>query len=342
MQPYSGKFFFTVPSYFSSKSGISRIVGPLTVVALLLSPTTFLSFLPGCQSTGILQAESPDYSNMGELLETNRADMEFINVALSNLPLTPENNQQPSEGLQTGLDLKEKLSEKMKLAVEHDFFAGIYYLQGKYGHTYRELSTSRNLLQQVYREILEYYIDGTWVLLESAAPIILRTQDAKSKHFLQLGFRDLESSRLFHQRGSNIGKKLYTNQINFYKQGIKRVRRARKYGVLAILESRTPLEEKKEYQYVSYDEVRNPSITENVKEYDRVLNKMIGLISRQLVDAKIQSSTRGYPIELDLIAMHQDNFGAIIPDHPHLLNQYLSEVETAKFHERQKLPDRSR
>ena len=127
---------------------------------------------------------------MGELLKTNRGDLEFINVAVSNLPLTPENGAEPTEGMKTGLALKEKLSEKMKLAVEHDFFAGIYYLQGNYGHTYRELSISRDLLQQIYREILEYYIDGTWVLLESAAPIILRTQDAKSKHFLQLGFRD--------------------------------------------------------------------------------------------------------------------------------------------------------
>lgn len=289
-----------------------------------------------------LGAESPDYSNMGDLLKTNREDLEFINVALSNLPLTPEDGQEPSEGLKTGLALKEKLSEKMMEAVEHDFFAGIYYLQGQYGHTYRELSSSRDLVQQIYREILEYYIDGTWVLLESAAPLILRTQDARSKHLLQLGFRDLESSRLFHQRGSNIGKKLHTNQINFYRQGIKRVRRARKYGILAILESRTPLEEKKEYQYISYDDMRNQSVTERPKEYNRILDRLVGLISRQLVQAKIESSTRGYPIELNLIEMHQDNFGAIIPDHPHLLNRMLSEVETSKFYESQKLPERSR
>ena len=289
-----------------------------------------------------LQADSPDFTNMGELLKTNREDLEFINIPLSNLPNAPENGQEPSEGLKTGLALKEKLTEKMKSAVEHDFFAGIYYLQGNYGHTYRELSTSRDLIQQVYKEILEYYIDGTWVLLESAAPIILRTQDAKSKHFLQLGFRDLESSRLFHQRGSNIGKKLHTNQINFYKEGIKRIRRARKYGILAIMESRTPLEEKKEYQYVSYDDIRNGNEAEKQKEYDRVLNRMIGLISRQLVDATIKSNSRGYPIEIDIIEMHQDNFGAMIPDRVHLLNKMLSEVETAKFHESKRLPERSR
>ncbi|MBU44427.1 MAG: hypothetical protein CMN76_14495 [Spirochaetaceae bacterium] len=329
MRPFPGNFFFHHAGLLARKTAIA---------GLLMAAATTVAFSPSSE----LSAESPDFTNMGELLKTNRGDLEFINVAVSNLPLTPENGAEPTEGMKTGLALKEKLSEKMKLAVEHDFFAGIYYLQGNYGHTYRELSISRDLLQQIYREILEYYIDGTWVLLESAAPIILRTQDAKSKHFLQLGFRDLESSRLFHQRGSNIGKKLHTNQINFYREGIKRVRRARKYGILAILESRTPLEEKKEYQYVSYDEQRNPPVTEDVKEYDRILNRMIGLISRKLVDATLTSSTRGYPIELDLIEMHQDNFGAIIPDHPHLLNRMLSEVETAKFHERKKLPERSR
>jgi hypothetical protein len=279
---------------------------------------------------------------MGELIKTNRADLEFINVPLSNLPNTPEDGVEPSEGMKTALAIREELTEKMRNAVDHDFFAGIYYLQGSYGHTYRELRTSRDLIQQIYREILEYYIDGTWVLLESAAPIILRTQDAKSKHLLQLGFRDLESARLFHQRGSNIGKKLHTNQINFYKQGIKRIRRARKYGILAIMESRTPLEEKKEFQYVSYDDIRNPSETQRQQQYDLVLNRMIGLISRQLVEPELKSSSRGYPIELNIIEMHQDNFNGIIPDRAHQLNRMLSEVETAKFHENNQLPEPSR
>ncbi|MCB1171714.1 MAG: hypothetical protein KDK25_15305 [Leptospiraceae bacterium] len=337
MQPFSGKFFFASRSRFSQFCAFAQPhARALAVVLIWILASIYAA------GQAPLQAESPDFSNMGELLKTNREDLEFLNVPVSNLPLTPENGQEPSEGLKTGLALKEKLSEKMKLSVEHDFFAGIYYLQGQYGHTYRELSTSRDLMQQIYKEILEYYIDGTWVLLESAAPIILRTQDSKSKHLLQLGFRDLESARLFHQRGANIGKKLHTNQINFYREGIKRVRRARRFGILAILESRTPLEEKKEYQYVSYDDIRNPADTENPKEYNRVLDRLVGLISRQLVEAQITSSTRGYPIELDLIDMHQDNFGAIIPDHPHLLNQMLSEVETAKFHDRQKLPERSR
>ncbi len=280
-------------------------------------------------------AISPDYTNMGRLLVVNRQSIQFIDTCISNLK-NPVDPARP-EGFRADV---ENLFLK---ALKSDFFANIWYLQGDYSRTYRELRNSQDSLQEIYRKILENYIDETWILLEASAPLIVRTRDNEARHLLQLGYRDLESARMFHQSGNNIRPTLHNNQIQYYADGIKRIRRGRRYAILSLIEARLPREEKPEFQVVTLDDVRTASENEDLRQtdYERVLNLMINMIGRQLIPSQVSSGSRGRQITVILLEVHQDNYNRLISDRRSVWQRMAAELKTDEMHARDVLPNRN-
>ncbi len=277
---------------------------------------------------------SPDYTNMGRLLETNRMNIQFLDNAVSNLPAASEQEK----------TFREEMTKLFQSALRHDFYAHLWFLQGNYSRTYSELVASQDDLQNIFRRVLENYIDATWVLLESSAPLIVRTRDAQARHMLQLGFRDLESARQFHTSGYSIKPTLHNNQMDYYRDGIKRIRRARRYGVMALIEAKLPKDEKSEYQQVTLDDVRNAEEEGKVAEnhYERVLNLLINLMGRKLIPPEVGSDARGRPIQLKLLEVHQDNYNHLIADRRSLWHEIVAELKTDEFHAKEVLPKRNR
>ena len=185
---------------------------------------------------GPLFAVSPDYSNMGQVLAQNRMYLLFMDTCVVNLR-GPSAQEDPK-------GMRAQFEGYYKAAIEHDFYANLWYLQGNYGKTYSELRLSQNALQDLYRRILENYIDVTVILLEASAPIIVLTRDQSAKKLLELGFRDLESTRQIYLRGANTNPKMFLNQIMTYQDGILRARRGRRFAILALLEAKVPAPEK--------------------------------------------------------------------------------------------------
>lgn len=277
---------------------------------------------------------SPDYTNMGRLLETNRMNITFLDNAVSNMPLASDQDKA----------FREEMTKLFQSALRHDFYAHLWFLQGNYSRTYTELVASQDDLQNIYRRVLENYIDATWVLLESSAPLIVRTRDAQARHMLQLGFRDLESARQFHTSGISIKPTLHNNQMDFFRDGIKRIRRARRYGVMALIEAKLPKDEKSDYQQVTLDDIKNAEEDGKASEnhYEKVLNLLINLMGRKLIPAEVGSDARGRPIQLKLLEVHQDNYNRLISDRRSLWHEIVAELKTDEFHAKEVLPKRNR
>lgn len=279
-----------------------------------------------------LIAQSPDLTNMGILLEQNRGDIRFFDIALSNM------SEKDPDGSPNAL--RAELTEQYRKVLTHDFYANLWYLQGQYGRTHRELKESQNQLQQAYRKLLERYLETTWALLEESAPLIVRSRDQSARALLRLGFRDLESTRLFHIRGSNINPRLHTNQIQFYREGLKRIRRARRFAILALIEAKLPREERPQYQLVTYDDVRNPEPGESDSDFQRVLKLLINMTGRRLIPDTVSTRNLARPAELKLLEIHQDNYNRLISERRSIWMEESAKLNTDTFYEAYSLPRR--
>ena len=286
-------------------------------------------------------AVSPDLTNMGHMLNFNKSAIKFIDICISNL---------------AGAEDKKKIfpgemKEEYKKAIGYDFYAQLWYLQRNYSRSYIQSRKSQKILQTIYRKILLNYIDETWALLEEAAPMIVRTQDKSARHLLKLSYRDLESSKLFFQRGFNIKPTLHTNQIQQYRSGIKRIRRSRRYAILSLIEAKLPHSEKPQFQVITLDDVKNKKAGLEIKQSDyiRVRNYLINLMGRNLLPRSLEkrmpreASIIKEPkiIKLKLLEIHQDNYGRLLSTRISIWQILVSGLETKSFHAKKALPKRN-
>ncbi len=289
-----------------------------------------------------LFAEAPDLTNMGRLLVSNKNSIQFLDNAISNLA-RPEDTTVRTE-------FPAQMQELYRKAIQHDFYAQLWYLQGNYSNTYRELKESQHQLSEAYRRILVNYIDETWVLLEESAPLVVRTRDHGARHLLRLGYRDLESARLFFQRGYNIKPTLHQNQILEYEEGIKRIRRGRRYAILSLVEAKLPHSEKPKYRVVTLDDVRRKKEDAlfSQSDYERVLNVLVNLMGRRLLPRFVRKPLprensiggEGRTIQLELLEIHQDNYNRLLSDRRSTWRELVGKLDTRDFNRDKVLPNR--
>lgn len=282
-----------------------------------------------------LAANSPDHTNMKVLVERNQSDLRFFDTAISNLPLQNAEGQPDT--------LRAEVIELFKEALRHDYYANLFYLQGQYSPALKEMRKSQNFLQQAYEKVLQRYLDTTLALLDTAAPIALRTRDQAAGHFLRTGFRNLAHARNFHTRGYNINPRYHTNQLHYYRSGIERARNARKYGLLAMIEARLPLEERDQYQLITYDDVRTGARKGDPKmnDYTRVATLLRNMIQRRLVPAEIGTRNLPVPIVLPLMELHQDSHGRLIDDRASVWLAESDQLNVSRFYSDYALPKRN-
>lgn len=282
-----------------------------------------LALFPG------MEAGAQTIDELDTMLSQNRSDIEFLGIAASNLPRES--------------DLQKKIVASLEESVRLDFFARMWRLQGRPGDSFRQLRSSRIALREGYRRALGYYIDTAWVLLESSAPAIVRSEDPVAGHYMKLGFRDLEAARILYRQGVQHARETPTLAIRAYSDGLQRIRRARRYGLLALIESRTPVTEKDRFRTVSLDDLRENTDSEKDprSHFQIVQDRLINLITRQILDGSIQSSSRGYPIRLDLLEVHEDNYGLLGKREPQL-DRIYDRLDISAFHKEESIPKRNR
>ena len=91
-----------------------------------------LGFLLAALAPNALFAqEAPNMTNMGVLLERHRGDLLYFDNCVSNLPLLTAAGDEN--------DFRAEMIGLYRESLQHDFHAQLWYLQGDYGATRKEL-----------------------------------------------------------------------------------------------------------------------------------------------------------------------------------------------------------
>ena len=205
-----------------------------------------------------------DYTLSEKILHDTEYFLRFLDMAVTNF-----GEKQHVKALVEANDLK--------------FKAHLEYLQGNYAQSYKLVKRSQELLNTLYFEMVAIYDKDAEKLLQISAPIIVQAKDKTARLFLRRGYRDLKLNRNFKKIGKNTTRFLYSKKIRHYIDSIKQCRRSKRYAFLALIESKTPLEEKTKYRTQTIDEGLTRTVdTEKLSDYERVRNKLTNMINRKL------------------------------------------------------------
>ncbi|RME88461.1 MAG: hypothetical protein D6767_10120 [Candidatus Hydrogenedentota bacterium] len=249
----------------------------------------------------VLFAVSPNQTIAEHSLKDNRYFLEFINVCVSNF----------------GNENDKKMFQE---AYQLNFNAHLWYLQSDFSKSFINIRKSQEILRDLYLKILQdNYLEDARKLLDISAPIIIAAKDKKAEMFLRLGYRDLEAARQFKEIGFNYNRFLFSNKIRHYMDGIKRARRAKRFAFLALIESKTPMEDKEDYQTQTIEEALKLNLAEDIKitDYEKVRNKLINMLNRRLFE-----NTYNFFLH------HDDNYGLINEKKQNVMRLAATKVTT--------------
>ncbi len=307
----------------------------------------------------LLWAVSPDQINLGILIGENKTNLKFINICVSNLaPIldaagasnkNPPNNTKAEAGSEVTLDVsgKEELYKKLgalpfytslKKANQSDFNGNMFYFQSNYTLSFKNLRAAQGEMKDLYQSTHEQYLQNSRILLEYASPLIVRSNDKIAQHLLRLGFRDLKNSEDHFTIAYNSSPYQFRYKLLLHGEGIKIARRARKFALLAMIASKTPTEDKPEYQFVNLDDIRAAVEKENISDYEKIRNTLINYIDNDLLQRKIVPPGEAKDKPIDILEIHDDNYGIITSGRISLMDLSNEEIRTDNMIQKETLP----
>ncbi|MCB1145001.1 MAG: hypothetical protein H7A24_17715 [Leptospiraceae bacterium] len=241
---------------------------------------------------------NPNMYNLDVLMKENQIYMEFINVAISNM-ISPksENQKSPSELKESELSSEEN-SKNIDSSYYYDFLkanqkdleGSIYYFKGEYSTAYRPLRESQGKLKEMYESVLERHNEFSRVLIFYASNHVLRTKDRFAKHLIKKAYKELKIAEDFYTLGFNAQPNLFRNKLSLYRDGIQASRRARRFALLALIEFKTPNDEKANYRKQKMNAYRDAEYDGTSNNYEYLKRTLRNFIENKWLDSKISAS----------------------------------------------------
>lgn len=291
-----------------------------------------------------LGAVSPDQSNLGILIDENKKNLSFLNIALSNAapPQEDQDKNAASQGNdpknQPGKNLNNEYYKIIKGINQLDFNGNMWYLQSNYSMAFRQLREAQAKMKDGYEFAIQKYLEDTRAILESAAPSIIRSDDSVAKALLRLGFRDLRTGEDKLLMGKNSSPYQYRYKILLYSEGITILRRGKRFGILSILASKTPDEDKAEYKYWSLDDLKDAKAEEKEPNYEKVKATISNYIDNKRMERTIIPPANPSGQALDLFEQHDDNYGIITDRRIDLLYESNFDIKETDSLDKEKFP----
>ncbi|MCX8124295.1 MAG: hypothetical protein N3F66_09040 [Spirochaetes bacterium] len=186
----------------------------LFILFLIISPTDGFS----------------DQLTADRAIQENKEFIEFMDVPISNFG--------------------DKYKEEFKDIYQIHFNAEVAYLQSDYNRAFRNVYESQKKQADLYSKLVREYLDETKKYLDAISPEVIKSKNKKARLYLNLAYRDREVARTHHTVADASNPRLCSNKIYKYIEAIKVLRRARRYGFLAIFESQTDETKKKIYNHL--------------------------------------------------------------------------------------------
>jgi hypothetical protein len=267
----------------------------------------------------LLFAVVPDQKNMGFLLSENRKNMEFIDVVLSNL--TPvnektEDNSKVAEKYDYQSDYN-KLHKANKLSFEGNSF----YLRGDYLSAFEPLRNAQKSLVSLFSSSIDKHIKETTNLIEYLEVKVWKMDDRFAKHFMSKAIRELRMAENTKLRSDNISPHHFRNKILLCQEALLYSRNARKIALVALLEYKTVDEDKREYKKVTFDDALSKIPSNTKDDYESFKQKLIYAIENKKLDRIVASPMREGAEKLDVMEIHDDNYGIITYQRSSLLDK---------------------
>lgn len=190
-----------------------------------------------------------DQATTERILTENKEYIEFINVCVTNFT-------------------KEKYADFEDVYRIH-FNADIAYLQSDYKRSYKKVYASQRKMSLLYETLLrDLYLEDAKKILDRMAPGIIKSKNPRARLYLTLGYRDRTVSVTHYTIGNASNPRLFSYKIFKYEEGIKMARRSKRYGFLALFESRTS-----DVKKAIYNQLLKKEKEKGQKFYNRFLDK---------------------------------------------------------------------
>ena len=240
---------------------------------------------------------NPNMQNLMVLMRENQSNMEFLNIAISNM-ISPKTEEKKSPSELSLDELSKPENKSLDNAYYFDFLkanqkdleGSLYYYKGDYNIAYRPLRESQGKIKEMYESVLERHNEYTRVILTFASSRVLRVKDPTAKNLLRQSFRELKIAENFYTIGYNSAPNLFRNKISLYQEGIVSSRRARRFAILALIEFATTSDEKREYKKQKIGEYRDPEYDGTTNNYNYLKKTLRNYIENKWLDGKITAN----------------------------------------------------
>lgn len=280
----------------------------------------FLFILLALSYFTLAMALPVDETNLGALRKENYANMEFINTVISNL--TPPN----AIKIEGAEDTKKKKIDSIYYyellnANKKDLDAARLYYKGEYEAAFRPMREAQGKLVNIYQIALEKHLTDTNYINEYGGTKIIRTKDKTANRLLKIAIKYQVIAERNYILGLNNSPHQYRNKIELFKEGIQNSRLSRRFFLAAMVELRTMDVDKNQYKKVSFDEVRKKLEESSASYYDRMKDTLRACIENRLIEASIQSPSSPSSEKINLLELHDDNWGIITYSRVSLLEE---------------------
>lgn len=201
-----------------------------------------------------------DQTTTERILGENREFIEFMNICVTNF----------------GKGRIENMNDKFTKVYQYHFNGQVGYLQSDYKNAFHHVRESqRNHVDLCGEVIGKIYLEDSKVILDKLAPEIIKSKNARARLYLTLGYRDRAVGRNFQTISDASNPKLYSYKIFRYIEGIKMARRAKRYGFLALYESRDNKTKR---------DIFNNMLEEENKTGNRFYKRFAGKSDKDIID----------------------------------------------------------
>lgn len=225
------------------------------------------------------------------IIKENRSFIDFLNVCITNFGDQNKTND-------------------FKNVYEMHFNGFVAYLQSDYKRAFNRIYDSQAEEVDLCSDLVKnFYLEDSKDILDKLAPIIVRAKSPKSRLYLTLGYRDRTVGRNNYVVGMASNPKLRSYKIYQFIKSVKRARRAKKYGFLALYESQS-----KEMKHKIFDHIIKKENDSGNPFYRRFIgksgNEFIDEMNKKYGDHREQD----YQGLSDNKGATQEKAGEILPD----------------------------
>lgn len=274
-----------------------------------------------------LKAGAPDYETTSRNLKEFQKQLAYLDFSVSNwiaMQNMPEGQVQKTAG---------EIEKHYEVLLQNYYQSSMNFMESDYNQSHLDLKKARTAMEHAYEKILDEYILETESLYKSVLPMAVSADDPDAKYFLRSGYKEFALAKKERLQGYNKWPVVSILRIRHYKESLRRIRISRRYLTLAMINANLPDSEKKTYQFISYQRMREgkPEYEKRQLESKKIRYLVETLIRRNLlkpiVELKLESGQR----KIDILHLHEDNYSRPLNNAKSMRRMVTERVEKEGF-----------